>query len=212
MDKMEELWVKLQLTATEEVEIEIQMKKLEQVQEKGVLYLIGKLWVDRVINKWVIKSVMGKVRHPITSAIFREARSNVFIISFATIADKNRVASGWPWLFDNNIFVLEQFYGLRPLKDMEFDKASLWVQLHQLPLFGMHRIVHEMVCNSLEKIEDVEVEKGNVGWGKKLYMRVHMDLTKPLAREEGKSPLWEKSFGSLSVTKNFLKYVFLMVV
>lgn len=65
---------------------------------------------------------------------------------------------------------------------MKFDRASLWVQLYQLPLNVMHRIVGEMVKNSLGTVKKVEVEEDNLGWGKKLRVRVVMDLTKPLAR------------------------------
>lgn len=46
---------------------------------------------------------------------------------------------------------------------MKFDRASLWIQLHQLPLNGMHRIVGEMVGNSLGSVEEVEVDEDNVG-------------------------------------------------
>lgn len=103
MDKMEELWEKLQLNEEEEAEIEIPTEEVEQVQEKGALCLIGKLWVDRVRNRGVIKSAMDKIWRLSASAIFREVGSDVFIISFATPASKNRVASERPWLFDNNI-------------------------------------------------------------------------------------------------------------
>lgn len=88
MDKMEELWGKLQLTEEEEVKIEIPTEEVKQVQEIGALFLIGKLWVDRVIHSKVIEFEMGKIWHLSASAKFREVGTNVFIISFASTEDK----------------------------------------------------------------------------------------------------------------------------
>lgn len=46
---------------------------------------------------------------------------------------------------------------------MKFDRASLWLQLHQLPLMGMHRKVGEKVRSDLGTVEEVEVEEDDVG-------------------------------------------------
>lgn len=63
---------------------------------------------------------------------------------------------------------------------MKFDRALMWLQLHQLPLIGMNRKVREKVGGALGVVEDVEVED-EVGWGKYLWVSVNIDLTKPLA-------------------------------
>lgn len=42
-------------------------------------------------------------------------------------------------------------------------------------------------------VEEVEVENDDVVWGKKLHVRVHLDLTKPLARGR-KIPFMGKNF------------------
>lgn len=133
MDNMEELWGKLQLTEEDEVDIEITKEEVEVVRKKGALCLIGKLWMDRVINKGVIEAAMDKIWRLSAMAVFKEVGHNVFTISFANTADKTRVETGRPWLFDNNLFVLLEFDGLTPPKSMCFDRASLWLQLHQLP-------------------------------------------------------------------------------
>lgn len=61
MEVIEELWNKLQLIEEEEADIEITVEEVESVRKKGDLCLIGKLWVDRVINKGVIETVMEKI-------------------------------------------------------------------------------------------------------------------------------------------------------
>lgn len=61
MEVIEELWNKLQRIEEEEADIEITVEEVESVRKKGDLCLIRKLWVDRVINKGVIETVMGKI-------------------------------------------------------------------------------------------------------------------------------------------------------
>lgn len=125
---------------------------------------------------------MSKIWRLSSKVVFKEVRANVFTVSFVNLGNKNRVEYERPWLFDN-IFVLEQFDGLTPLKNMRFDKASQWLHLQQLPLMGgMHKIIGDKVGNLLGGIEDVKVEEDDVGWGKKLRVRVKTDLKKPLAK------------------------------
>lgn len=106
---------------------------------------------------------MGNVWHLCSKAIFTKVGSNVFILSFTTKEDKARVENGQPWLFDNHFFALEPFDGLTLPKNMRFDRASLLVYLYQLPLFGMLKSVGEKVRKSLEIMEEVEVNEGEVG-------------------------------------------------
>lgn len=144
--------------------------------------MIGKIWVDCVINQGVINAAIGKIWLLSSKATFKEVGSNVFTVSFANRANKYRVEQGKPWLLDNHIFVLEHFDGLTLPKDMRFDKASLWLHLLQLPLMGMNRIVGERVGSSLGEVEKVKVEEDDISWEKKLRVRVKLELKKPLAR------------------------------
>lgn len=65
-------------------------------------------------------------------------RPNIFTVSFANHADKKRVEEGRPWLFDN-FFAIEPFDGFIQLKNMRFDQASMWIQLHNLPIIDINR-------------------------------------------------------------------------
>lgn len=115
MKAMEEQWGKLQLTEEEEANIEITEEEVASMRKEGDLCLIEKLRVDRVINKGVIKTVIDKIWRLSSKLVFKEVKANVFTVLFANLADKSRVENRKPWLFSNNIFVLEQFDGLIPI-------------------------------------------------------------------------------------------------
>lgn len=70
-------------------------------------------------------------------AIFLDVGQNVFVITFATQADKSRVTEG-SWLFNKHLFVINQFDGFIQLSMTKFDKTALWVQFHNLLLVGMN--------------------------------------------------------------------------
>ncbi|XP_040996001.1 uncharacterized protein LOC121242168 [Juglans microcarpa x Juglans regia] len=83
---------------------------------------------------------------------------NTLIITFANHADKNRVESGRPWLFDGPMFVMNAFDGYTPLSKITFN-AALWVQFHNLPLVGMSRECGSKRGSSLGVVEEVECRR-----------------------------------------------------
>lgn len=103
--------------------------------------------------------MIGKVWRLSTKAKFKEVGLKVFIISFAMHSDKHRVKNGRPWLFDNHIYVIEPFDGYTQLKDMKFDRASLWIQLHQFSFMTMSRKCGEHVGRTIGEVELVDVDE-----------------------------------------------------
>lgn len=87
MDGVEDLWDKLQQLKTEEAKVEISEDDVEEVQQKGEFFLVGKIWVDKSIGKLVIKLAIGKIWRLSSKATFRDLGANVFIISFKTLKD-----------------------------------------------------------------------------------------------------------------------------
>lgn len=80
MEKIEELWDKLQLIEEEDVAITFDDEGVEEIQKKGDLCLIGKIWMERIINRGIIESTMANIWRLSTNARFKEVRPNMFII------------------------------------------------------------------------------------------------------------------------------------
>ena len=106
----------------------------------------------------------------------------------------DRILSGEPWSFDKSLVVLQRYNRLTPLEDLAFDKASFWVQVHNIPIGYRTKSVADDICESIgavdHSIEALECEGGN-------YVRVRatLDVYQPLfwgriIKVEGGEKVW----------------------
>ncbi|KAJ4834827.1 hypothetical protein Tsubulata_051396 [Turnera subulata] len=58
----------------------------------------------------------------------KEAKDNVFVFTFASIAEKERILQGSPWNFSGFMLCLKEWPSSVSLRDLKFDEASIWVQ------------------------------------------------------------------------------------
>lgn len=113
--------------------------------------------------------------------VFKEVEKNLFIITFTTEAEKQRVLAGKHWLFDNFLFALQPLDGRKKIKKINFDFEYVWVHLHDLLVHYMKRSYGELIGNSIGIVLDLDVDIDDTGWGSFLHVRVELNLTKPLA-------------------------------
>lgn len=111
---------------------------------------------------------MAKVWHLNAKARFKEVGSNTIFILFAMHTDKYCVEVGKPLCFDIHLLVPKPYEGWIKLKDMQFEKLEMWIQLYQLPLGKMTRHYGEQIGKSLGGVLDVDVDENDIGWGQSL--------------------------------------------
>ncbi|XP_042980007.1 uncharacterized protein LOC122310195 [Carya illinoinensis] len=182
MDEIEDRWNKLRLTKEEEVVIELPQGGEEEIQCKGDRSLIGKICSDRAISKEVIANAMGKIWRISKRAVFQEVEKNVFVITFANHADRQRILDGKPWLFASMLFMILPYDGDLQPRNMHVDKETFWLQVHNLPLGFMTEEWGHRIEASVGEVLDVDVDEDGIGWGKCLRVRVEIKLQKAIAR------------------------------
>ncbi|XP_042988612.1 uncharacterized protein LOC122316143 [Carya illinoinensis] len=182
MEDLEEKWKELKLREEEKMVIEIDDEVPRDLLMKEQRTLLEKFCSNRLISKEVVESTLAKVWRISKQAQFTEVSPNIFAIVFDNIADKQKVWSGRPWLFDNQLILLKEFDGFTPLKQVNFNSESFWVRFHNLPLSCMTEVRGEQIGSTVQRVERVDVQKDGSGWGKFLRVQIHMDLHQPLAR------------------------------
>lgn len=121
MEGLEDIWGQLSLTEEEEALPEVDSGSGEEIQRKGKRSLIGKVCSEHNIGKDIIGSTMARIWRISKRPIFQEVDINIFVVTFATHADKQKILEGKPWLFDNVLFLLLPYDGIMQPGQISFD-------------------------------------------------------------------------------------------
>jgi hypothetical protein len=91
------------------------------------------------VSKVTIKSTLVHWWRLSSNLVFKVLGDNLLLIEFDNIGDKSRVLKGRPWVFEGNLFAVEDFDGRSSPSQLSFTKASFWVRMFDLPLVCMGR-------------------------------------------------------------------------
>jgi hypothetical protein len=78
--------------------------------------------------------------------------------------------------------VLNEFNESIPPSQIEFNHSPFWVQVHDMPLLYMNQVVGMNIGESMGEVEDVDITRDGLGWGRCLRIRVKVNLQQPLER------------------------------
>lgn len=87
-----------------------------------------------------------------------------------------------PWFFDKALILFEDLKGYKSISNLDFKYASFWIHFNNLPLVGFTRKIVGVLGNMVGEFEKVDPEEEERWWNKTLWMRVKMDISKPLRR------------------------------
>lgn len=102
---------------------------------------------------------------PTGSLSFKVLGDNLFLLNFELDWDKIWVIEGRPWVFEEYLFLVEEFDGLIPPTQMEFETVAFWVRMHNLPLACMGREGGQQLGATVGVVEEVDTDEESVGWG-----------------------------------------------
>jgi hypothetical protein len=176
------MWGSFSLLEVEGEEMEIKNHAWEVGAIRGKTCLVGKLIADHLVSKEVILTSLLRGWKPSKTPTFTVLGDNLFLVEFADESDKISVLEGRPWVFEGNLFAVEDYDGLTTPSDFQFDKAAFWVRMSNLPLACMNLTVGHQIGSSMGHVEEVDVDDGGMGWGEHLRVKITLDLQKPLLR------------------------------
>ncbi|KAL5738450.1 hypothetical protein ACOSP7_031211 [Xanthoceras sorbifolium] len=98
------------------------------------------------------------------------------------MVDRKRILAGAPWNFDNSLLVLEEPTGNGDLGSMNFSKAELWIQVHNVPLVCMTKEIGLFLGRQIGEVCELDLGATGDCLGKFLRVRIRLDVSKPLRR------------------------------
>ena len=110
-DEFLNLWANLCLSEREDDEVKIQAVEVTKIVRRGQYCIVGKLMGERIVSKETIKDTLKRWWRISGTFTFKILGENVFLIEFEQAKDKRRVLDGRPWVFEGNLFLVEDFDG-----------------------------------------------------------------------------------------------------
>ncbi|XP_059455041.1 uncharacterized protein LOC132185261 [Corylus avellana] len=181
-DDLTKMWGNFSLSDEEGEELEIKSISLVDSVKRGQSCLVGKLVSDRMVSKEIIRSKLIRGWRPTGSLSFKVLGDNLFLLDFEHSWDKSHVLEGRPWVFEGSLFAVEDFDGVTPQAEIEFEKVAFWVRMLNMPLACMCKDVGLQIGASLGSVEEVDTDEEGIGWGEYLRVRIKLDLKRPLLR------------------------------
>ena len=100
---------------------------------------------------------------------------------FDNSSDVERIFQNQPWSFDKHLVVLQKFDEYSKLKDLVFDKALFWVQVHDIQIHFISKRVAESICDIMGEVQRSPESTDDDG-GNFIRVRVTIDINLPLCR------------------------------
>ncbi|XP_027071971.1 uncharacterized protein [Coffea arabica] len=96
--------------------------------------------------------------------------------------DRERTLNGGPWLLDNELLVLNEWYERIEEDDKVFCLAPLWIQVWNLPVHWMSKEAGKKIGSIFHQVREVIVPQTGGKEGRHLKLLVVVNICQPLLR------------------------------
>lgn len=143
--------------------------------------LAAKFFTKRALNIEAVARTFRPLWRTKASFHITNVGDNVLLFTFDQEIDAVKVLLGEPWSYDRHLVLIQRFEGKKPIKEIEFNRAKFWIQLHDLPYKFMNTETAIEIGESIGEVimpQDVSEMCG----GTFMRVRVSVDITRPLCQ------------------------------
>ena len=155
--------------------------RISEEQAVTEYILAAKFLTKRALNIDALAKTFTPLWKSVNGFKIKKEGDHVVLFTFDNKEEMEKVIEAEPWSFDKHLVVLQCYDRDTDVRDMEFNRASFWVQVHDLPIRFRRRKVAEQICEAAGRInastDDSESEGDNF-----MRVRVSVDITQPLCR------------------------------
>nr|POE74081.1 uncharacterized protein CFP56_70284 [Quercus suber] len=120
--------------------------------------------------------------HSIQTFEVRDLGSITVLIIFEDESTPQKLLMQGPWTFDKYLIGLYKPLGEESVEDATFDRASFWIQMHNIPLYRMNTATAEAISKTLGTVEQVDASTTGECRGRFLRVQIQLDINQPLCR------------------------------
>jgi hypothetical protein len=179
-----EEFVNLSLDRGEEEGFAIELEVGEE-EEVGDLRwcLAGRFLGDKPIHANSMMVRMADVWRPVKGVSIKEAKPGLFLFCFNHQFDMEEVLKNGPWMFDNQLLIMERVQLGVQIENIPLTHADFWVQIHDLPTGFMTEKVGIKLGNYIGLFTEYDKNNNSSFWRQYMRLRVKMDVCAPLKKD-----------------------------
>ncbi|KAF7140800.1 hypothetical protein RHSIM_Rhsim06G0055700 [Rhododendron simsii] len=181
----EELLQKLSsfvLTNEEEEAVLLDAEDYNVSHQECVRSAMGKILTQKGINLGGLKASMDLAWGYPKGLKVMEVGGGIYQFVFGKEMDLVRVIAGGPWLFNNQLIVLQRWEEGIKIDQINFSYCPFWIQLRALPLEFMSVEVGRKMMVGFGDVLEVVMAQLSGNQGRCIRVKVELDITKPLPR------------------------------
>lgn len=184
MEEILSKWKSMILTDCEGTEIDARGYNHQNGLNAENLHLgiVAKVIMNKQVNSDAFGAVMKNIWRVHNSTRIDTAGENVFLIQFKSRMEKARVLAEGPWTFDKSLIVMISPKESDTISNMEFQKAALWIQIHNVPFSFLNRAMAQILGETIGSIEEIDCDDNDKLIGPFMRLRILIDVMKPLRR------------------------------
>ena len=175
MKDLSRCWENLALTEKEGLKF-----SLPESEVAEGFAVAAKFFTKRKINLEAVARMLRSFWKAEQGFEIRDLGENKALFVFNDEIDMDRVLMLSPWTFDKYLVALHKLETDEQVKTVNFNKASFWVQIHNLPPRRMTKDVGVSIGRTLGEVEDVDMGEEGKALGRCIRVRVKLDLSQPL--------------------------------
>ncbi|XP_023904239.1 uncharacterized protein LOC112015993 [Quercus suber] len=175
MEDLTKSWSCLTLSKTEGVDLQ-----LTEDQAEVELIVATKFLTKRALNiETIVKTFTPLWRTKNGFNVKREG-DHIVLFTFDDKSEMEKILTIELWSFNKHLVVLQRYDRETNLTDMEFNKVTFWVQVHDIPIRFRNKRVAARICSSIGTVNETRDDLGIEGDGFK-RTRVTIDISKSLS-------------------------------
>ena len=154
---------------------------MSRERSSGETILAAKFFTKRALSTEAVIRTFNPLWRSKNGFQVRTAGNHILLFAFDNKEEAEKILSLQPWSFDKHLVVLCRYDSAIPISELNFNRVTMWVQVHDIPIPFLNRGVAEDLCNVVGEVcKDTKLSEMEGGH----YFRVKttVDVTIPLCR------------------------------
>ena len=125
--------------------------------------LAAKFHTKRVLNVDVIAQNFSQLWHTRNGFKIKDQGNHIVLFIFKNKFDSDRILSSQPWSFNKFLVVFQRYENSIHVRNLDFEKVLLWVQVYDIPFSFMNIIVAEGICSGIGEVSPSDASAKSFG-------------------------------------------------